>query len=388
MTTRNLLRQRDGNHARVSFAELFFDLVFVFAVTQLSHGLLAHPTPMGFVETGMLFLAVWWCWIDTAWCTNWLDPERTPVRLMLFGLMACGLAMSIAIPQAFGDRAALFAVGYSVMQVGRSLFMMAALRRQDPANYVNFIRITVWAAAGAVFWLAGAFVPEMRIALWGIALLLDSSAPAFGYRLPGMGKSDSRDWVVEGGHVAERCGLFVIIALGESILITGATFSDLVWNTPVLLGFVSAFASTIAMWWIYFNIGAERGSHRIEHSDDPGSIARLAYTYLHLPIGAGIVLVAASDEMVLTHPDGHLTVLAAFCLVGGPALYLLGNLLFKRAIGNRVPLSHLIGLGLSAALGASFVLHPTPLHLSMGSTAILVLVAMWETLSYRRGRKS
>lgn len=381
MTERNLLRARDGHHAPVSFAELFFDLVFVFAITQLSHGLLAHPTPLGFIETGMLFLAVWWCWIDTAWCTNWLDPRHTPVRLMLFALMACGLAMSIAIPQAFGDRAAIFATGYAALQVGRSLYMMAVLRRHDRTNYVNFIRITVWAVAGAAFWLAGGYGPdEYRLALWAVALLLDTSAPAFGFRVPGLGASSSTDWVVEGGHVAERCGLFVIIALGESILITGATFGATAWTAPVLLGFASAFLGTIAMWWIYFNVGAERGSQRIAHSDDPGAIARLAYTYLHLPIGAGIVLTAASDEMVLAHPSGHTEPLTALCLVGGPALYLFGNLLFKRTIAGGLALSHLTGLGLSAALGMWAVLaHPTPLMLSLGSTVILIAVAVWET---------
>ena len=383
MPAQNLLRRRDGNHARVSFAELFFDLVFVFAVTQLSHSLLEHPSPEGFLQTGMLFLAIWWSWIDTAWCTNWLDPERAPVRLMLFALMACGLAMSIAIPHAFGDRAALFALGYSVLQVGRSLFMMAALRRHDRANYVNFIRITIWAVAGAVFWVAGGFAsPEARIGFWAVALLLDTSAPAMGFRVPGLGASSSHDWVVEGGHVAERCGLFVIIALGESILITGATFGATPWTTPVLLGFGSAFLSTIAMWWVYFNLGAERGSAHIAHSDDPGAIARLAYTYLHLPIGAGIVLTAASDEMVLAHPTGHADALTAFCLAGGPGLYLVGNLLFKRTITGVFARSHLAGLVLSAGLGAWAALgHPSPLALSLGSTAILIFVAIWETVA-------
>lgn len=383
MTAANLLRRRDGNHARVSFAELFFDLVFVFAVTQLSHSLLEHPSPLGFLHTGMLFLAVWWSWIDTAWCTNWLDPERAPVRLMLFALMACGLAMSIAIPQAFGDRAALFAIGYSALQVGRSLFMMAALRPHDRGNYINFIRITLWAVAGAAFWLAGGFAsPEARTWFWAAALLLDTSAPALGFRVPGLGASSTSDWVVEGGHVAERCGLFVIIALGESILITGATFGTTAWDTPVLLGFASAFLGTIAMWWIYFNVGAERGSHRIAHSDDPGSIARLAYTYLHLPIGAGIVLTAASDEMVLAHPNGHTDPLTALCIVGGPALYLLGNLLFKRSVGGWFQTSHLVGLALFAALGVAAI-STQPVTLSLGATAILLLVAVWETRSLK-----
>jgi len=134
------------------------------------------------------------------------------------------------------------------------------------------------------------------------------------------------------------------------------------------------------MWWIYFNIGAARGSDQIAHHDDPGRVARLAYTYVHIPIGAGIVMAAASDEMVLAHPHGHAAPLVAACIVGGPALYLLGTLLFKRVTGGWFQVSHLAGLGLFAALGVA-ALWLDPLMLSLGATAILMLVAVWETVS-------
>lgn len=376
-----LLRQRDGTHARVSFAELFFDLVFVFAITQLSHSLLEHPTVEGFVHTLMLLLAVWWTWIYTAWCTNWLNPERAPVRLLLFVLMAAGLAMAIAIPEAFDERGAVFALGFAAMQVVRPLFMLLVLRRADPANYRNFVRITAWSSAAAALWIWGGFAsPEARVPIWTAALFVEYVSPAIGFWLPRLGASRSTDWVIEGSHVAERCGLFVIIALGESILITGATFAKLDWTAPVLAGFASAFLGTIAMWWIYFNIGAERASAQITHAADPGKIARLGYTYLHLPIGAGIVLAAASDEMVLAHPTGHTDLLTGFCIIGGPALYLLGNALFKRMSAAWMPLSHLVGLQLLAllALGAAWL---EPVAVSLLATAILILVAVWETRS-------
>lgn len=380
----SLLRARDGNHARVSFAELFFDLVFVFAVTQLSHSLIAHHSLLGFVETGMLFLAMWWAWIYTAWATNWLDPERIEVRLLLFVLMAAGLVMGIAIPEAFGARGAVFAIGFTFMQLARPLFMLAALRRHDPVNFRNFIRIAIWSAASALLWIWGGFAdPHARLWLWAAALAVDFSAAVLGFRLPVLGASRTTEWRIEGGHVAERCGLFVIIALGESVLITGATFSEAQWTPAVLAGFASAFVGTIAMWWIYFNVGAERASDQIAHDADPGRIARLAYTYLHIPIGAGIVLTAASDEMVLGHPHGHADALTVFALVGGPMLYLLGNLLFKRATVGWTPLSHSMGLWLLAGLwmGAEWL---TPLTLSLGSTAVLVMVAAWETGSLGR----
>src|SRR5499426_2596352 len=118
---RGLFRARSAHgHHRVTFVELFFDLVFVFAVTQLSHGLLAHLTPLGALQTGLLMLAVWWAWIDTAWITNWLDPEKPAVRLMLFALMLAGLVLSSSIPRAFEDRGLTFAFAYVVLQVGRA----------------------------------------------------------------------------------------------------------------------------------------------------------------------------------------------------------------------------------------------------------------------------
>ena len=139
------LRPRGGrDDSRVTYVELFYDLVFVFAVTQLSHGLLEHLTPLGAVQTAVLMLAMWWAWIDTAWITNWLNPERTAVRLMLFGLMLAGLVLAASIPKAFGDRALSFAVSYAITQVGRSLFMLWALKNHDAGNFLNFIRIVLW----------------------------------------------------------------------------------------------------------------------------------------------------------------------------------------------------------------------------------------------------
>src|SRR5919109_3588280 len=142
-TATNLLRARQAHeHSRVTFVELFFDLVFVFAVTQLSHLLLEHLSILGAVQTALLMMAVWWVWIFTSWVTNWLDPQRTPVRLMLFALMLAGLVLSMSIPEAFESRGIAFAAAYAFMQVGRSLFMLWALARHSQANFRNFQRIT------------------------------------------------------------------------------------------------------------------------------------------------------------------------------------------------------------------------------------------------------
>lgn len=377
----SLLRVRGHGHARVGFMELFFDLVFVFAVTQLSHTLLAHFTPLGAVQSLILLLAVWWAWIDTAWCTNWVDPEKLPVRLLLMVLMGVGLFLAMAIPGAFGERAMIFAIAYVTMQVGRSLFMLWALRRHSPANHRNFQRITVWAVLGGALWIAGGLADdEGRMLLWIVALAIECIGPIAFFYVPGLGRSTIGDWDVEGGHIAERCGLFVIIALGESILITGATFAELAWTTATVAAFVSAFTASITMWWLYFNIGAERGSHLISGAEDPGRLARMAYTYMHLPIVAGIIVTAASDELVLAHPDGHTSWGTAAAIIGGPALYLLGSGFFKRLTARWFPLSHLVGLGIAVLLAVAAP-YLSPVMLSVATTVLLIVVAVWETIS-------
>src|ERR1700752_2375665 len=140
----NHLRHRGGGHARVTSVELFFDLVFVFAVTQLSHGLLEHFTPIGAVQIAVLMMAVWWQWIDTAWVTNWLEPDRAVVRLFMFAQMLAALVIAAAIPRAFEDRGAVFALAYMCMHIARDLFMLWALRRHDRNNWRSFLRITIW----------------------------------------------------------------------------------------------------------------------------------------------------------------------------------------------------------------------------------------------------
>jgi low temperature requirement protein LtrA len=293
--------------------------------------------------------------------------------------------LSTSIPHAFDAKGLAFAGVYVFMQVGRGLFTMFAMRAAGPGSYRNFQRINAWLVFAAVFWIGGAFVEaEARFALWALALLIEYVSPSLGFWTPGLGRSTTADWDIEGSHMAERCGLFVIIALGESILVTGVKFGSLPWTATTVAAFAVAFVGSVAMWWIYFNIGAERATRRIASAGDPGRIARLAYTYVHLLLVAGIILAAVGDELVLAHPTGHTGLEAAAVLLGGPALYLLGNFLFKKVTTERrTALSHLIGLALLAAL-APIALIVQPLTFSATTTAVLVLVAVWETMSLGR----
>lgn len=378
---RRLLRPKQGHESdKVSFIELFFDLVFVFAITQLSHLLMAHFSLTGALQTVMLLLAVWWVWIYTTWVTNWLDPEKEVIRISLLVLMVLGLVLSAAIPEAFGTRGPAFAGAYAAMQIGRTLFFLWAVKGR-PEMVRNFQRILVWLVVSGILWIRGSFADgSARMAWWGLALVIDYAGPSLGYHSPGLGKTRSTEWDVSGHHIAERCGLFIIIALGESILVTGATFSGLAWSGPVVWAFIASALGSIAMWWLYFDTASEFGTRLISNSGNPARIARLAYTYLHIFLVAGIILTAVADEFVLAHPSGHTDGKTSIAVLGSSALYLFGSLLFKRAISGATPFSHLVAIALLAALMPAGS-HMDPWLLSSLSTVVLCGVALWERQS-------
>ena len=381
--TSALLRDRDGKDSgKVGMVELFFDLVFVFAVTKLSHALAADLSVLNALQVATMVCAVWWVWVNTAWATNWLAPETGVVRAMLFALMLGGLVMSTAIPGAFGDRGMLFAGAYVAMEFGRTLFVLWAVRHDRPL-FLNFVRILAWFAAAAPFWLLGAVAEGWgRFVLWVVAMAISYAAPALYFRTPFLGRSTTGDWTLEGSHMAERCGLFIIIALGETLLMTGGTYSGIAQpGWPATAAFGLGFTGAVAMWWIYFDIGAKQGVLHIKESDDPGRMARSGYTYLHLPIVAGIILTAVADEVVLHHPTGDGTGLPeTLVILGGPFVFLLGNAAFKAIPLGHWPRSHYAGMGLLAALlFVSLVL--APVVLMALATLVLAVVAVWENLS-------
>jgi low temperature requirement protein LtrA len=395
--SRDLLRPHDGAAAhRVTFVELFFDLVFVFAVTQISHHLIGLPTAVGLVQTVILTAAIWWVWVDTAWVTNWLNPERSWVRGLLIALMLGGLLMSSAIPEAFGDKGLLFAVSLVVIQLGRGTFTVLAFARRRRDNAINFVRITVWSAASGVFWIAGALVPpELRIWVWLLAAAIDFTGPVSRFAIPGLGATDTRTWDVTGEHMSERVSLFIIIALGESIVVTGSAFSSLPVDVLHLAAFVAAFASTVLMWLLYFTHAARRGSEFISGANDRGAVARAAYTYVPLVIVVGIVLAAVGDGLVLGHPTARGSMSTALLVTGSSAVYLLGTVLFARAVGGPWLVTHLAGIVVLAGLAIWSVLDatavigwaaPDALTLAWLVNGMLFLVVIVDELLFHRQR--
>jgi low temperature requirement protein LtrA len=370
-------------HSRVTYVELFVDLVFVIAVTQISHTLLAHFTQLGALKVTLLFLAVWWVWVFTSWITNWLNPEKTPVRLLLFAMMLGGLVLSTSIPAAFEARGLWFAIAYAAMQVGKTIFLWVSTPPSRPRTRMNAVRIAAWLSMSAIFWIAGGMMEgQSRLVLWAIALVIEYISPAVRFWIPRYGASSVADWMIEGGHMAERCALFIIIALGESIVVIGATFAELTWTAENVLAFISAFVGSLAMWWIYFHVGAEAGSEQLSKSSEPGRLARLAYTYLHMPIVAGIIVSAVADELVLKHPGGHSDLKTVMSAIGGPLLFLFGTILFKYSFRGFLQLSHGCGI-IALCVLAWFASELSPLMLSILTTAIMIVVAVWESISLR-----
>jgi low temperature requirement protein LtrA len=252
------------------------------------------------------------------------------------------------------------------------------LLEQDHQLRPVFARILAWSVLSGILWVTGALVSDsLRLNFWGPALAIDLVAPLVGYRTPGLGRSLTSDWTVEGGHFAERFQAFIIIALGESIVITGATASVRGLSTGIVISLAVAFLGTGALWWLYFGEVAEHSRRHLAESEDPGRLARDAYTYLHLPIVAGIIMVAVADDLLIAHPGHTLPSAGIVMMVGGPAVYLLGESLFRlRMIGSASPkrIIAVVALAVLAAAGT----HLPALALSAGVAAVLGALVLWE----------
>jgi low temperature requirement protein LtrA len=383
--TTNHLRPR--GEAPVTPVELFFDLVFAFAITQLSALLRAQVTPLGSLHTLMLFGAVWWVWIYTAWATNWLDPLARPVRLMLLALTLGGLVMAAAIPQAFAGHGAAFAVSYSAMQTGRCACLLWATRRFEPTNFRNILRIGAWFVASAVFWLAGAAAGEpARTWLWLAALAIEFGAPGLMFWTPWLGRSQTQELQIESGHMAERCAGFILIALGESVTVAGGTFYAPAWTAAEIFAVLAAFVGIVALWWIYFDRAAERTAAAFARAADRARIARSAYTYAHGLLVLGIVGLAAGDGLLLRDPAAAASLGTTLLLVGGPALYLAGNALFRWLISRFVPRSQLAGLALLAVIALVAPLLPVVALAALVSAALVTVIGLSEIFTFRPNR--
>ncbi|MCW2971179.1 MAG: low temperature requirement [Solirubrobacterales bacterium] len=347
------MRRHGGDEQHASTLELFYDLVFVFAITQVSHLLLHRLTWEGAGQSAVVLLVVWWSWNYTTWVTNELDPASVVVRLLLIALMLASLLMAIAIPEAFGDKALLFAASYVAIQVGRHTFLTFAAADRGTIERMRAGRILAWFVAAGSLWIAGALAEgAARTVLWLAALAIDYAAPLLTYWLPGRPRLSPESWEVGSEHFAERFQLFIIIALGESIVITGTTTADLKLTTARVAAFGLAFLATAALWWLYFNLVATITERRLAQARNRTLLARDAYTYLHVLIVAGILLTAVGDEIVIAHPTGELSNAELVAVVCGPALYLLAHVALRLRMTGTVSGRRLAGAFAALAVGA------------------------------------
>ncbi len=366
-----------GAERVVTPLELFFDLVYVFAIGQLSHHLLEHVDLRTAAETAIMTLAVVYAWYMVAWGANWLDPERLPVRLLLVGLMFASLLMSAAIPEAFDGRAWLFVSGYLLIQIGRTLFLIVALRGRALGEH--FVNDLVWEILAGALWIAGAITDgDARLALWGAAVVATHAGTWSLHWLPGRGRAIDLDHTeIAGGHLVERFRLFFIIALGETVLTMGTAFSGEPFELERLLALAIGFTGTVALWWCYFH-GAERvGVELAERAEDAGAVGWLGTWTLTLMVLA-LVGIAVGDELAIAHPGDEATLGFTLLTFGGPALFLLAQVFFLRRALEHVPRSRPAGLAALAILAAA----TAPLTLIVGiaaASAVLVAVAVADT---------
>ena len=316
-----------GEEARVTPLELFFDLVFVFALTQVTATMADDPTWAGLGRGMLVLAAVWWAWVGYAWLTNLVDPDSVRNRLVVFAAMAALLVVALAVPQAFGADAWLFAIAYALVRVTHIVLLSGGVRGTD--NAAAGRRLAVTATIGPALILAAApFDGATQYILWGAALAIDYAGPLF----PGQS-----GWTVHAGHFAERHGLIVIIALGESLVALGVGANDLEVDALLAVGAALGIAVIAALWWAYFDVVAlvaERKLHEAQGAAR-GRMARDSYSYLHLPMVAGIVLLALGLKKVLGHVDEPLKLAMSTALFGGVALYLLAHVAFRlRNVGT------------------------------------------------------
>jgi low temperature requirement protein LtrA len=379
------MRERAGPQ-RVTNVELFFDLVYVFAVTQLSHFLLAGPQASHAVRTALeaavLLIMVWQLWAYTTWVTNWLDPDRIAVRLALLVLAVISLAMSAAVPTAFTHSGLIVGCAYLTMQVGRSTFTVRAISDQGLRR--NFQRILAWCVISGLLALAGGISHgDSRVLLWAGAVVVDVLGGAVGFYTPGLGRSRTADWTIEGGHFAERCQGFILIAIGESIVVIGATLAARL-NSPASLtgaeigAFLIAVVGSVGFWWLYFDRSARDAGEVIAHSADPGRLGRSAYHFIHPVMVAGIIVAAAADGATAEAAarggaSGTVSPWVAWLILGGPALFLAGHAAFKAVVWRRISWHRVAAVVVLALLG---LLAPHASAIALAACAAAVVVAV------------
>ena len=367
------------DESRVTALELFFDLVFVLALTQCTTLMAGEPNWTGLAK-GLAVLAVmWWCWVGYTWLCSVVDPEEGTVRIVMFTAMAGLLLAALAIPGAFGSEALLFAIAYGIVR-GMQLVLFVVASRDDPALHHAVAGLVVSTLVGVGLLLAASFADgALQGVLWGTAIVLDVGGPLI---------IDPAGWRMQPEHFAERHGLIVIIALGESIVALGVGAEAGV-TTGVAIAAVLGIAVAAAQWWMYFDVVALVAARRLENAE-PGrernTIGRDSFSYLHFPMVAGIVLVALGMKKTLAHTGHELELVPAVALLGGASLYLLAHVAFRWRNIHTLNRQRLVVAAALVPLIAVAVAIPALASLAMLAAILCALVA-YEAIRFGEARE-
>ncbi|SBT53593.1 low temperature requirement protein A [Micromonospora auratinigra] len=370
---------------RATFLELFFDLVFVFALTRVSQRLIrdlpatGRALAAGVGKTLLLFLALWLVWTITTWLTSRYEPERTAIQVVVVGSMFGSLVMGVALPRALEERALPFALAYVSVMVLRPLVVVFALRGH-PRRTVP-LRLAAWAAVTALPWLLGALGPAgLRVPLWTVALALDYVGLLTGWPLPRLGAAAARGWRIAGEHLAERYQQIFLISLGESILVIGVTYSGKPFSGESAGAFVVSFGTVALLWRIYFHRAGHLLPAALRLAPYPGRLGASA-ALTHLFIVLGVLATAVGYELVIVDPYGREAGWLLF-VVGGPALFLAARARFEYEIFARISSSRVVGTVLLVLL-APLLARAAPVLALTVVAGVLALVAGLDALRSR-----
>jgi low temperature requirement protein LtrA len=355
--------------------ELFFDLVFVLALTQCTALMADDPTWEGLARGLLILGALWWSWVGYSWLTSVVDPEEGMVRFAIFAAMAGLLVVALCVPEAFDDDALLFACAYGLVRAAHiALFVVAS--RDDPGFRMSVTGLGIGTAVGVGLLVAASFADgALQGGLWALAILLDMGEPfLFG----------SENWKLSPGHFAERHGLIVIIALGESIVAIGVGAEGLEVDAGVVAAAVLGIAVAAALWWLYFDIVALVAERRLAKATvgrEQNEVARDSFSYLHFPMVAGIVLVALGLKKTLEHVGDPLETVPAVALLGGTGVYLLAHVAFRWRNVHRFSIQRVVTAVLLAAFLPVAVEAPALVTQGFVAAALAALIA-YETVHF------
>ena len=365
------MSEQQSEEYKVAPIELFFDLIFVFAFIQLSHNLAEHLSWRGAVETGILLVAVLTVWSYTSWAATMIPVHKTTSSLMVLSVTILGLLMNASINKAFGAASWSFVIPLLAIQIGRTIWTI--VYAPDKHYKEHFIRVLVWLLVSTPLWIMGALEDsEARLYWWLAAALLELLGSYLAHPLPGK-RLHSEKLPFDAEHMLERYNLFLIIALGETVLMSGISIAEAPTDIMTIVTGIFAMVITVSLWALTFGSAQHRTEDHIKHSIDPVGVSRHAMNAITFMV-AGLIILAVGNEKIIHHPTGHTELIYGFMVSGGPALFLITQSAFLKWVLNTPSHKHWIG-GFVVALSGLLALVLPPYGVILSISLILATLA-------------